>query len=148
MLGIGLMPIEVLALDLEGTLISNAMSQFPRKGLYSFLEFRRQAVPRVVVYTTVREPRFRTIAQTLAAEGAVPLWFPGLEYIAWQGSFKDLSLVPSSSPELILLLDDQERYILPEQKQQWLPVPEFTAPYQDDEVLAALIPILEARLDS
>jgi hypothetical protein len=30
--------IKVLALDLEGTLISNAMSQIPRPGLYDFLE--------------------------------------------------------------------------------------------------------------
>jgi hypothetical protein len=32
------MRISVLALDLEGTLISNAVSQFPRPGLLAFLE--------------------------------------------------------------------------------------------------------------
>ena len=32
------MSIQVIALDLEGTLISNAHSQIPRPGLYRFLE--------------------------------------------------------------------------------------------------------------
>jgi hypothetical protein len=32
------MTIKVIALDLEGTLISNARRQIPRPGLYQFLE--------------------------------------------------------------------------------------------------------------
>lgn len=34
-----------LALDLEGTLISNAVSQISRPGLYSFLEYCRNSFP-------------------------------------------------------------------------------------------------------
>ena len=30
---------RVLAMDLEGTLVSNAVSQLPRPGLYDFLEW-------------------------------------------------------------------------------------------------------------
>ena len=45
--------IKTIALDLEGTLISNAMSQIPRPGLFSFLEECRRLVERVVMFTTV-----------------------------------------------------------------------------------------------
>src|SRR5262245_4845907 len=37
--------LEVLALDLEGTLPSNAVSQIPRPGLHEFLEVRACAPP-------------------------------------------------------------------------------------------------------
>ena len=40
--------VEVLALDLEGTLVSNAMSQIARPGLRDFLEFCGEAFPRIV----------------------------------------------------------------------------------------------------
>ena len=86
-----LAPIDVIALDLEGTLISNAMSQFPRRGLRQFLDFCGWAAPRVVVYTAVREARARTILCTLVREGTAPAWFGDIEYIQWSGPFKDLS---------------------------------------------------------
>ena len=41
--------VEVLALDLEGTLISNAMSQIARPGLREFLEFCGDRFPRLVI---------------------------------------------------------------------------------------------------
>ena len=63
--------ITTLALDLEGTLISNAMSQIPRPGLNDFLVRSRALFDRVVIYTAVAESRFRGIAAQLAAEGFV-----------------------------------------------------------------------------
>ncbi len=45
--------IEVLALDLEGTLISNAMSQIARPGLRNFLEFCGRTFSRIVIYTAL-----------------------------------------------------------------------------------------------
>jgi hypothetical protein len=44
----------VIALDLEGTLISNAVSQFPRPGLYSFLEYCSKNFCRVADGVTTR----------------------------------------------------------------------------------------------
>jgi hypothetical protein len=66
---------KVIALDLEGTLISNAMSQIPRPGLREFLDTCAQMCPRVVMFTAISEPRFRNIARTLVGEGSAPDWF-------------------------------------------------------------------------
>jgi hypothetical protein len=49
-----------IALDLEGTLISNAVSQFPRPGLFTFLEYCHENF-RLVIFTAVNEVRFRSI---------------------------------------------------------------------------------------
>jgi hypothetical protein len=72
-----------IALDLEGTLISNAVSQFPRPGLFVFLEYCHQNFNRLVIFTAVNEVRFRSIARTLAENRDVPDWFVDLEYINW-----------------------------------------------------------------
>jgi len=71
----------VLALDLEGTLISNAMSQIPRPGLAHFLSQCKELFPRVVVFTTVKEELFRKIAGLLVEESVAPSWFADVEYI-------------------------------------------------------------------
>jgi hypothetical protein len=64
-----------IALDVEGTLISNAVSQFPRPGLFTFLEYCHQNFDRLVIFTAVNEVRFRSISRTLAEAGDVPVWF-------------------------------------------------------------------------
>jgi hypothetical protein len=69
----------VLALDLEGTPISNAMSQIPRSGLFAFLERCRALFPRVVMFTTVKEERFSQDCDPLVAEGTAPACHPGQE---------------------------------------------------------------------
>lgn len=69
---------QVLALDLEGTLISNAISQIPRPGLFEFLSRCTELFPRIVIFTAIAERRFRPIALTLAEENLVPLWFTAL----------------------------------------------------------------------
>ncbi len=73
--------IKVLALDLEGTLISNAMSQIPRPRLYTFLTEVKQMFPRIVIFTAVKEDKFRDIANMLGNEGSVPKWFATIDYI-------------------------------------------------------------------
>ena len=55
-----------IALDVEGTLISNAVSQFSRPGLFTFLEYCHQNFDRLVLFTAVNEVRFRSISRTLA----------------------------------------------------------------------------------
>jgi hypothetical protein len=59
---------KILALDLEGTLIFNAVSQFPRPGLYAFLEFCREHFERLVLYTAVRDTVGEAIVRTLVTE--------------------------------------------------------------------------------
>ncbi|ARN22139.1 NIF family HAD-type phosphatase [Piscinibacter gummiphilus] len=135
---------KVLALDLEGTLISNAMSQIPRPGLFDFLSRCQELFPRVVMFTTVKEPLFRDIAALLVAEGAAPAWFGDVEYVAWHGETKDLNFVPSADPSEVILVDDFEKYVHPGQASRWLQIDYFDYPYDDtDEGLAKTLGRLE-----
>lgn len=124
---------NVIALDLEGTLISNAVSQIPRPGLHAFLEYCRIAVPRVVVFTSVREAVFRDVAQMLVREGAAPDWFPGLEYVPWSGPHKDLQFIAGAEIDRTILVDDFAGYVLPGQEHRWLEVNPYSTPYPDDD---------------
>jgi hypothetical protein len=59
----------VVALNLEGTLISNAISAFPRPGLKLFIENVLKTADRVVMFTTVPEDHARGLLQII--EGIV-----------------------------------------------------------------------------
>ncbi len=127
------MSIRVIALDLEGTLISNAHSQIPRPGLYRFLESCKELVGRVVMFTTVDEPRFRRIASQLVKERHVPHWFAEIEYVARECETKNLALIPGCQAEEALLVDDFEIYVHPGQEAQWIKAPYFDAPYPAED---------------
>lgn len=139
-------PRRILALDLEGTLISNAVSQIPRPGLYPFLVACRDMFERIVMFTAVRETRFREIARTLVATGYAPDWFATIEYVDWHGAQKDLRVIPNADVERVVLLDDHEGYVRDDQRAYWQPVVCFEHPYPatDDELRR----ILEALRES
>ena len=138
---------RTLALDLEGTLISNAMSCFPRPGLRSFLEQAGELFPRVVMFSAVAEPRLRAILQLLAAEGAAPPWLAACECVPWEGEVKDLRFIPGAAVAETLLVDDLEAYILPEQREQWVPIAPFASPYPDtDRELTRIAALLRTRM--
>ena len=122
----------ILALDLEGTLISNAMSQIPRPGLHRFLEDVRSQFEELVLFTTVPEALARRIAGLLAREGSVPAWFVELRYIHWSGRTKDLSYVSPRVGEA-LLLDDHGPYVHDGQERLWVEIPMFGSPYSPDD---------------
>ncbi len=106
----------VIALDLEGTLISNAVSQFPRPGLYSFLEFCHRTFERVYLYTAVRDAVCEAILQTLASENSAPDWFLDVPLVQWNREFKDLSNTPCNdqSQKLVHVAHrDAERFFVP-----------------------------------
>lgn len=136
--------VHTLALDLEGTLISNAMSQFPRYGLYDFLTTCESlfGMDNIVIFTTVKEALFREIAIRLYGESIVPKWFTNLRYIDWTGDIKDLTFV-NEDPSSVLLIDDYEGVIHPQQKEQWLKVKPFESPYEIDNELNRLLASLE-----
>jgi hypothetical protein len=140
--------IKVIALDLEGTLISNAMSQFPRPGLHQFLEFCHNTFERVVVCTAVSEERAQTIVKTLVECGDAPIWFSdSFEYVVWNGQYKDLKFVTGVDIHEVLLIDDQEAYVHPEQRDQWIPVKEYESPYpQDDNELVSVQDLIKAKI--
>jgi len=122
----------ILAMDLEGTLISNAVSQIPRPGLYEFLVSVNKSFERLVIYTTVPEPAFRKIAALLVREGSAPEWFAQLPYVDWAGHTKDLRNV-SSTPGKVLLLDDHQGYVHPGQETYWVKAALFGAPYEQSD---------------
>ena len=124
---------KVLALDLEGTLISNAVSQIPRPGLFDFLEDCRKLFPRIVIFTSVNEARFRNIAYLLTSEGYAPNWFADIEYVTWSGDTKNLFFIEGASPDEILLVDDYEKYVHPGQESQWIKAPDFDYINSDDD---------------
>lgn len=128
----------ILALDLEGTLISNAISQIPRPGLHQFLDDARSWFEELVMFTTVPEDRLRTIAALLVREGSVPAWFEELRYVEWTGKTKDLAFVTANYGQ-VLLLDDHSPYVHPGQEQFWVEIPLFASPYplEDDGLQVA-----------
>jgi hypothetical protein len=125
--------IETLALDLEGTLISNAISQFPRPGLREFLEFCRSTFPRIVVYTAVREKRFRKVAWQLISEGSAPRWFGNVAHVYWSEEYKDLEMIPEADPKTTVIVDDLEECIHPDQRDRWIPIAPYDRPYPDTD---------------
>ncbi len=129
---------NVLALDLEGTLVSNAMSAYPRPGLKEFLTFCHEAFDRVVLYTTIGEIRARSICRVLAEEGSAPDWFSEIEYVEWEPVVdgknvpKDLRRIPNADASQCLIVDDIADYILSEQKEQWVAIRTWGRPERFD----------------
>lgn len=138
---------NILALDLEGTLISNAASQIPRPGLNEFLIHCREMFPRIVMYTTVSEWRFRPIAELLVDEGLAPGWFAQIEYVRWKGTTKDLARIRGATVQQCLLVDDFDGYVHSGQQFQWVRIDCFEHPYEPaDQGLARALLDLRQRL--
>lgn len=132
--------ITTLALDLEGTLVSNAASQLPRPGLFQFLEECQVLFDRLVAFTSISETRFRDVADSLVRYGDAPAWYRDIEYVDWFGGTKDLSFIRGAEIENCLLVDDQPSVIHPGQESQWIEIPEFDYPYPDtDRVLFEIL---------
>ena len=88
----------MIALDLEASLIDNAISGAPRPGLHTFIEFCIENFDRIALLTTVEESDARDVLYSLADSGAIPEEFTAVEYIHWQGQYKDCLLYTSPSP--------------------------------------------------
>jgi hypothetical protein len=138
---------RVLALDLESTLVSNAVSQFARPGLNDFLAWALSSFERVVLFTSVPEPHARQVLRTLVEYGEAPPGTEHIEHVAWSGPVKDLCFVRDAAVEEVLLVDDQERYVVPAQRSQWIPIAEWDAPYSgEDRELERVRGVIEGRL--
>ncbi len=120
---------NTLALKLEGSLISNALSQFPRPGLWAFLDYCVKRFDRLVLFTCVNEERVRNIRNTLESEGRNPMEIIDIEIVQSQGRYKDLNYL-DISPVNALLVEDQEAYVEPEQKANWVDIKCRDYPYE------------------
>lgn len=139
------MKIEVLALDLEATLVDNALQATPRPGLRSFLEFCHARFPRVVLFTTVEESDAREVVTDLVSNGFWPEELADrLEYVQWTGQFKDLRFVQNAEVRTTILVDDDAGWIHPDQQDQWLPIPAWHG--EPDSHLMDLQDLLNAKL--
>lgn len=138
--------IDVIALDLEGTLISNVVSQFPRAGLFEFLETCRELAPRVELYTTVPERVARPVLERLCDEGTAPAWFAGIPLVSWTGDVKDLRFVIGVDASRVVLVDDMPIVVHPAQRGQYIEVAGFAPPFtQDDGELLRVAALLRSR---
>jgi hypothetical protein len=138
--------VETLVLDLEGTLISNAVSQFPRPGLFEFLELCRSCFSNVLIYSGVREEKYRSVAAQLIVDNQAPRWFSGLQHEHWIGDYKDLRVLDGMSLGTMVIVDDQEECIHPEQRKRWIRIKEFEAPYSSDDCELERIAFILANL--
>ena len=117
----------MIALDLEASLIDNAMMGNPRPGLFSFLEFCIEHFDRISLLTTVDEDDAREVIHDLIDAGKIPGEFANVEYIDWQGEHKDLRYAKNASPDQILFLDDDRGWVHPEQLDRWIPILPWTS---------------------
>lgn len=131
---------RLFCLDLEGTIISNAISQIPRPGIFSFLEFLG-ANGSVVLFTSVSPRRSSDIQRLLVAEGHAPDWFAGLDVLNPEATVKRRAVAEAYAPGLdqYLLLDDQAGVVDPSERNWWVPVAEFEPPYSTDEDALAMV---------
>jgi hypothetical protein len=143
------MPIRVLALDLERTLLSDALHREPRPGLYDFLLFCCDRFERVVLFTSVNKPQALAALQECANQGHVPQEFMDrLEYVEWEGMYKDLRFVPNATTSEVLIVDDDGGWIRADQQQQWIGIAEYD-PYLvkgEDQEFVRVRRVLEERI--
>jgi hypothetical protein len=134
-----------IALDIEGTLISNAISQFPRPGLFHFLEDCR-ALGNVVFFTSVPPRKVEEIIGTLVSEGAAPPWVRDCPVVPWSGTgCKDLRLVSPNGISHSVLVDDVEENACAGQRNRLVLVEQFDPRTTGDlELQNALEKIREA----
>lgn len=133
----------LLCLDVEGTLISNAVSQIPRPGLYEFLEGLSRICD-LALYTSVSRERLQSIQDVLIQERAVPSWFRELPTFHPEGNLK---FKANCRRHDAVLLDDQATVIAPGERDWWIPIEEFLPPYSmDDQGLAKAFADIQSRL--
>lgn len=140
--------LDFIALDLEGTLISNAMSQIPRPGLYSFIEKCAKCTSNLVLYSAVNPDRCRKIIQVLAQEGDVPIWFAEINIVNWDyrnhRAKKDLRLIQTNWTRGILV-DDIEDYVAAEQLSSWVSISNYDGYTKNDDELERVAGVIAQR---
>jgi len=138
---------NVLALSLEGTLISDANGVLARPGLFRFLTCCRPLFERMVIFTSVTESHFRRIAADLIEEGSAPSWFANLEYVHWSGANKNWTFVLDAEVNYVLLADDLESHVHQGEQVQWVGVKRFEPLVEhDDAELDRVLEVLACRI--
>ncbi|MGY8767866.1 MAG: NIF family HAD-type phosphatase [Pirellulales bacterium] len=143
------MPNEnVIALDLEGTLISNAVSQFARPGLFKFLAWCEDHFEVVYIYSAVRDSKCHEIVYNLISQNLAPKWLENTQFVQWDRELKDLRNITGATLDTCLIVDDNRDYIREDQRHQWIEIKKWSPPYLDtDRELERTQGLIEARLN-
>ena len=137
--------LAVLALDVEGTLVSNGVSQFARPGLAPFLAACRELADSLILFTSCNPVIIDKIQRLLVAEGTAPPWFVNLRILYSPDGVKDLERL-GHSLERVAILDDQPTTPT-EQRHRWVCVPQFQPPFSDcDDGLSVALKSLRELL--
>jgi serine/threonine protein kinase len=127
---------QYITLDIEGTLVTNYQSRYPRPGLESFLNFCADNYHRIFIYTLLDSDRAREVFDSLLARGlAIEAFSEKYEYIYWDrgkhGSVKDLRrcLVPL---EENMIVDDMDIMVPEDQHHRHIHINDYNEPVGHD----------------
>jgi len=128
-----------ISLDLEGTLITNALDAQPRPGLGEFMDWCHERFQRIYVYTCVDEQRSRDILAGLVYEGRLGADVADrMEYVPWSRGFdgarKDLRRC-AFPVERNVIVDDMALWIVPDQRHRWVQAPDYNEADPTDRFL-------------
>jgi len=133
---------SIIAINLEGTLISDAITCTPRPGLRRLIEVCIFAADEVVILTTTGTDETRRVLYGLGAKGLLPPGFPSVVRIVEPGTKRtDLSLV--GDPATVAIIDDRD-IAVPGQESRLIRIPQFEV--EDDDVLSRLANAIRAKL--
>jgi len=130
-------PFDVIALDLEGTLISDARHCVPRRHLHWFLQQCAGAAGLVMVFSSVLPERVWRAQSVLVKNHAAPKWFSSVEQVRWAGPVKDLRFTGVAVARAVLV-DDCGAWVHPQQRHRWVEVTPFAYPFEADDALLAV----------
>ncbi|WP_344809361.1 NIF family HAD-type phosphatase [Allohahella marinimesophila] len=138
---------NLICLDLEGTLISNAVSQIPRPGLHKFLD-QLSMIGEIVLFTSVSPQRTQVIKELLVKEGCAPGWFLNVPSVHPKATTKFKRNVPNFlNYQRVLLVDDQAAVIAETETDWWVAASEYLPPYPpDDRELEAVLHRIRERV--
>ena len=147
--------VDILALDLEGTLISNIVSQSPRPHLKEFLQFCQDSDFCTVLYTACDTHSARDALMRLERYGHIPRIMGMMPIVKWNKftgptrNPKNLQhaqkMYPGSRLHKCYLVDDISAFVAIGQQDQWIPVLPFNLPYsRDDTELLRVKSIIQA----
>ncbi len=135
---------KVVALDLEGTLISSAVRPVPRPYLNHFLSYCMKTFNNVVIYSSVKKERVDSVWSELFVQGFIPEELREIKSVHWKGRYKNLKFIKGFEPKQIVLIDDTEAWIEPSQKSQWIKIKQWSYPFSNnDQELKRIIALLK-----
>jgi len=128
-----------ISLDLEGTILTNALEAHPRPGLAEFMDWCHRRFDRIFVYTCVERRVTEDILAKLVYEGAIDAEVVDrMEYVEWSRGFdgarKDLRRC-AFPVECNVILDDMPLWIVPDQRHRWVPAPDYNEADPTDRFL-------------